>query len=62
MSAWAAQRGLGGLRRTNMSPEEELETLWWSMGEYNDADAILRQLLSLEQLNRRRDCQHQRYY
>lgn len=55
MSAWAAQRGLGGLRRTNMSPESELETPMVVNGaRYNDADAILRQLLSLEQLNRRR--------
>lgn len=57
MSAWAALRGLGGLRRTNLSPdnENELETPLTLNGvRYNDADAILLQLLSLEQLNRRR--------
>lgn len=57
MSAWAAQRGLGGLRRTNLSPENENEPetpLGLNGARYNDADAILLQLLSLEQLNRRR--------
>lgn len=51
MMAWAAQRGLGDLRRMRPNQVALNDTL----GErYSETDAILRQLLTLEQQNRER--------
>lgn len=55
MTAWAAQRGLGELRRARGDPNRDfdLSPIQFAMGaRYNDTDAILRQLLSIEQQNR----------
>lgn len=57
MSAWATQRGLGELRRARGTEVRDFDQtpLQLAVGaRYNDTDAILRQLLSMEQQNRQR--------
>ncbi|GEQ68043.1 hypothetical protein JCM33374_g1709 [Metschnikowia sp. JCM 33374] len=51
MSTWAQQRGLGDLRRTRPNQQNRVET---NESRFNETDAILRQLLTLEQQNRQR--------
>lgn len=51
MQAWALQRGLGELRRTRETQQNRVET---NESRFNETDAILRQLLTLEQQNRQR--------
>lgn len=49
MDMWAAQRGLGDLRRVRAN-----QNFTGNEARFNETDAILRQLLSLEQQNRQR--------
>ncbi|OBA23261.1 RNI-like protein [Metschnikowia bicuspidata var. bicuspidata NRRL YB-4993] len=51
MQTWAQRRGLGQLRRTQVNQQNRFDT---NESRFNETDAILRQLLTLEQQNRQR--------